>query len=195
MSLARPPAAETGDDPGYGELLDIIRARSFRRGRFTLTSGRESELYFNLKPTMMTPRGALLAARAMLDRAHEEGAEFAGGLAIGAVPSLGALAAVGEIEGRPIGTFFVRQKPMDHGAREVIEGLGPDETLDGRRVVVVDDVATTGGSMMLAIAAARQAGAVVQAALVIVDREEGAQDRLAEHGVRLTSIFRARQFL
>ena len=176
------------------ELLEIVAERSFRRGLFKLSSGIESNLYFNLKPTMMHPRGACLSARAFLDILHQERADFVGGLEMGAVPIIGAVAAVGEIEGRPVGTFFVRKQPKDHGTRDLVEGLGPNESLGGQRVVVADDVATSGASIYRAIEAARAAGAQVQAALVLVNREEGATEFLAEHGVRLHSIFRASQF-
>lgn len=196
MAVARLQPAAASDDSGWcDDLFEVIKERSFRRGHFTLASGIESELYFNMKPTMMDPRGAYLAAWAMLNRVHEEKADFVGGLAIGAVPTLGAVAAIGHIEGRPIRTFFVRQKAKEHGTRQTIEGLGPRDSLEGKRVVVVDDVATTGGSIMLAIEAARAAGAIVEVGLVIVDREEGARALLQDHGVRLTSIFRAHQFL
>jgi orotate phosphoribosyltransferase len=181
-------------DGERAELFDIIAQRSFRRGRFKLASGIESDLYFNLKPTMMTPRGAYLSARAFLDVLHEERAEYVGGLEMGAVPIIGAVAAIGDAEGRPIRTFFVRKKPKEHGTRDLIEGLGPDETLAGKRVVVADDVATSGGSVYQAIEAARASGAEVDSALVLVNRDEGASEFLAEHGVRLLAIFRADQF-
>jgi orotate phosphoribosyltransferase len=177
------------------DLLDIVRARSFRTGHFKLASGKESTLYFNLKPTMMSPRGAYLAARAFLDVIHQEGAGFVGGLEMGAVPIIGALAAIGEAEGRPVRTFFVRKAPKAHGTRETVEGLGPDESLQGEHVMMLDDVATSGGSIMIAIEAARAAGATVDTALVLVDREEGAEEFLADKGVRLLSIFRASQFI
>src|SRR3954467_12106733 len=93
------------------ELFAIIRERSFRRGKFRLASGRESELYFNLKPTMMSPKGALLTARALLARIWPENATYVGGLEMGAVPAIAALAAVSESEGRPVKTFFVRKQP------------------------------------------------------------------------------------
>ncbi len=180
------------DDP---ELFEIIRLRSFRRGRFRLASGVESELYFNLKPTMMGPRGAYLSARAFLARIEDQEVEFVGGLEMGAVPIIASLAAVSEIEGHPVKTFFVRKAPKSHGTMDLIEGLAPDETLAGKRVLVADDVATTGGSILKAIEAVRKVGAIVETALVLVDREEGASEFLANHGVRLLSVFRGREFL
>jgi orotate phosphoribosyltransferase len=101
------------------------------------------------------------------------------------------MAAISDFAHRPMKTFFVRKKAKEHGTREVVEGLGPNESLAGANVLIADDVATTGGSILQAIEAARSAGANVTDALVLVDREEGAADHLASHGIRLHSIFRA----
>ena len=173
---------------GESELLEMIRARSMRLGHFTLASGRESDLYLNLKPTMMDPRGARLCAEAFLARVPP-GTDYVGGIEMGAVPVISALAALSDIAGRPVRTFFVRKAPKDHGTKEVIEGLASGETLAGKRVLAVDDVATTGGSVLQAIEAARAAGAIVEDALVIVDRQEGGAEGLAAQGVRLHSVF------
>lgn len=190
--LEQPGGAHTEIE---SELFEIIKRRSFRRGKFRLVSGVESELYFNLKPTMMSPRGAELSAKAFLLRIWAEEADYAGGLEMGAVPIIASLAAISEIERRPVKTFFVRKQAKSHGTMDVIEGLGPEETLSGARVLIADDVATTGGSILKAVDAARKAGAIVDAALVLVDREEGAASLLQEHGVKLLSVFKAREFL
>lgn len=190
LKIARPSELDSAARE-RDELRDIIRQRSFRLGKFTLASGRESDFYCNLKPTMMDARGAHLAGRAFLDVAADLGAGFVGGLEMGAVPLIASMAAISDIERRPVKTFFVRKKAKEHGTREVVEGLGPSESLDGANVLIADDVATTGGSILQAIEAARAAGAKVTDALVLVDREEGATEHLAKHGIRLHSIFRA----
>ncbi|HLZ82340.1 MAG TPA: orotate phosphoribosyltransferase [Caulobacteraceae bacterium] len=187
-------AGESGADGGEPELRELIRARSFRLGTFTLASGAVSDLYFNLKPTMMDPRGAHLAARAFLARVLPEGVDYVGGLEMGAVPMIASLAAISDAHGAPVKTFFVRKEAKQHGTRDVIEGLGPGESLEGARVLIADDVATTGGSIMKAVVAARGAGANVDVALVLVDREEGAAEALGEQGIRLLSVFKGREF-
>jgi orotate phosphoribosyltransferase len=177
------------------QLLQVIRERSFRRGKFILSSGVESELYFNLKSTMMFALGAHLSALAFLSRIREERADYIGGLEMGAVPILGSLAAISASEGRPIQTFFVRKEPKKHGTKDLIEGLAAGESLAGKRVIIADDVATTGGSILKAIKATREAGAEVDCALVLVDRDEGATEALRNEGVRLLSVFRTSDFL
>jgi orotate phosphoribosyltransferase len=185
---------EAGAQAEEAELRDLIRARSFRLGKFKLSSGAESDLYFNLKPTMMHPRGAHLCARAFLARVLPEKVDYVGGPAMGAVPVISALAAVSDAAGTPVRTFFVRGEAKQHGTRDVVEGLGPGESLYGARVLIADDVATSGGSILKAVRASREAGATVEVALVLIDREEGAEQMLAEKGVRLLSVFKGAEF-
>ena len=138
-------------------LLEIIRKRSFGRGEITLASGRKSDFYFNLKPTMLDPEGATLLAELTYETLKDDNLDFIGGLEMGAVPLAGAIAQLSWIKGHPIAAFFVRKKPKEHGARLAVEGLAKGESLQGKRVVVVEDVTTTGGSAMKAVEAVREA--------------------------------------
>jgi orotate phosphoribosyltransferase len=178
------------------ELIEVIRERSYRRGHFKLASGAESEFYFNLKPTMMNPKGGYLCAKALLEKIRSvDGIDYVGGLEMGAVPVIAALAAQSFADGKPVATFFVRKQAKDHGTGEVIEGLASGESLQGKRVIIIDDVATTGGSIVKAAEAARKAGAIVDYALVILDREEGGTENLAKAGMTLLSAVKKSDFL
>jgi len=176
-------------------LIEVIRRRSYRRGKFKLASGAESEFYFNLKPTMMSPEGAYLCARGLLGKIRGERVDYVGGLEMGAVPVIASLAALSFAEGKPVATFFVRKQAKDHGTQDLLEGLAPGETLSGKQVMIVDDVATSGGSIVKAAEAARAAGAMVETALVVIDREEGATAALAKAGIRLLSVLKKSDFL
>ena len=176
-------------------LLDIIRRRSFGRGEVTLASGRKSDFYFNLKPTMLDPEGATLLAELTYEALKDDQLDFVGGLEMGAVPLAGAIAQISWIKGHPIAAFFVRKKPKEHGARLAIEGLAAGEDLQGKRVVIVEDVTTTGGSAMKAVEAVREAGADVVLVLTMVDREEGANDTFSQAGLPFRSLYKATEFL
>ena len=176
-------------------LLEIIRRRSFGRGEVTLASGRKSDFYFNLKPTMMDPEGATLLAELTYEALKDEGFDYIGGLEMGAVPLAGAIAQISWIKGHPIAAFFVRKKPKEHGAKLAIEGLTRDETLAGKRIVVVEDVTTTGGSAMKAVETLREAGANVSLVFTMVDREEGAEETFAAAGLPFRALYKAREFL
>ena len=60
--------------------------------------------------------------------------------------------------------------------------------MPGDRVLLVDDLATTGLSLKMAARAIRAEGGVVEDAFVLLDREEGARERLAEIGIDLHCV-------
>jgi orotate phosphoribosyltransferase len=176
-------------------LAAIIRARSFGRGEITLASGRKSNFYFNLKPTMLDAEGAALLAELTLDALAGERIDYVGGLEMGAVPIAGAIAQLSFLKGKPIAAFFVRKKPKEHGAKLSIEGLAPSESLKGKRVVVVEDVTTTGGSAMKAVDVVREAGGEIAFVFTMIDREEGAAETFKGAAIPFRALFRAAEFL
>ncbi len=176
-------------------LADIIAKRSFGRGEITLASGRKSDFYFNLKPTMMDPEGAALLAELTFESLKDDALDYVGGLEMGAVPLAGAIAQLSWMRGHPIAAFFVRKKPKEHGARLAVEGLAKGETLQGKRVVIVEDVTTTGGSAIKAADAVRDAGGEVALVITMVDREEGATETFRDAGIPFRSLYKASEFL
>jgi orotate phosphoribosyltransferase len=187
----RPLPARDGE-----RLKAIIAARSFRFGRvFRLVSGVESNVYFNMKPTMFDPEGSALVAKLVVERLAQARVDALGGLEMGAVPIVAAATMQSFLAGRPMQGFFVRKKAKEHGARLRIEGLSADESLQGKRIAIIDDVCTTGGSALQAIDEVREAGGEVVLALAIVDREEGAEENFRRHGLAFDALFRAHEFI
>jgi orotate phosphoribosyltransferase len=177
-------------------LIDIVRARSFSTGTETrLVSGRSTNFYFNMKPTMLHPEGAHLVATLILDAVKGARIDFIGGLEMGAVPLATAVAAISHARGQPIPAFFVRKQAKEHGARKLVEGLAPGERLEGKRIVVLEDVTTTGGSAMKAIEALRAEGAVIERVISVVDRQEGAAEAFKTAGIPFTALLTAADFL
>jgi orotate phosphoribosyltransferase len=176
-------------------LAEIIRKRSFGRGEITLASGRKSNFYFNLKPTMLDPEGAALLAELTYEALKDDGLDYVGGLEMGAVPLAGAVAQLSWIKGHPLAAFFVRKKPKEHGARLAVEGLAKNESLQGKRVAIIEDVTTTGESALKAVEAARDSGAEVALVMTMVDREEGAGGILGKAELPFRWLYRASEFL
>ena len=176
-------------------LAEIIRKRSFGRGEIVLASGRKSDFYFNLKPTMLDPEGAALLAELAFEALRDDRLDYVGGLEMGAVPLAGAIAQLSWLKGHPIAAFFVRKRPKEHGARLAVEGLAKGESLHGKRVVIVEDVTTTGSSALKAAEAVRDAGGVVALVFTMVDREEGAIENFGQAGFEFRSLYKAAEFL
>jgi orotate phosphoribosyltransferase len=174
------------------KLIKLIAERSFGRRKVVLASGRESDFYFDMKPTMFHPEGAALLARMILQRLAAVNVDYVGGLEMGAVPLIASVSAFSFEEGKPIPGFFVRKAVKDHGTKKRIEGT---DSLAGKNVAILEDVTTTGGSAIQAADVAREAGANVVLVLSIVDRLEGARESFDAAGLRFDSLFTADDFL
>lgn len=169
-------------------LLELILEVSFERREVTLTSGRKSNFYLDLRQTLMRPRGVELAGRLVLDRlATGPAVEAVGGMAVGAVPLVSAVlgAAAREPASASLLGFFVRKEKKGHGlGRQIEGGFKP-----GQVVALVEDTTTTGGSTLDAIAIVEAEGGKVARVLCLVDRGEGAVEAFAARGVALEPIF------
>ncbi|MFB6080384.1 MAG: orotate phosphoribosyltransferase [Haloferacaceae archaeon] len=167
-----------------GDLLAALRdAEAVRYGEFELAHGGTSDYYVDKYRFETDPRCLDLVARAFADRI--DGTKLAG-VALGAVP----LVAATSVEtGLPY--VIARKQAKEYGTGNRIEG----RLDEGERVVLLEDVATTGRSALDAVEALRDAGAVVDRVLVVVDRESGAADLLAEGGVNLDALLTATELL
>lgn len=176
-------------------LVEIIRRRSYGTGvQIKLASGRISDFYFNLKPTMLDPEGAYLIGALMTAAIAPDEADMVGGLEMGAVPLAAAVAAVSFAKGRPLPAFFVRKQAKAHGTQSLIEGLVKGETISGKRVVIVEDVTTTGGSSLKAVEAVRAEGGSVVRVITVVDRLEGAAETFAKAGIPFQALLTVQDF-
>lgn len=176
-------------------LIEIVRRRSYGSGvEIRLASGRVSNFYFNLKPTMLDPEGAFLIGSLISNAIAPDEADMIGGLEMGAVPIAAAVAAISFAKGRPLPAFFVRKSVKEHGTQSLIEGLAKGETVAGRRVVIVEDVTTTGSSSLKAVEAVVAAGGEVVRVITIVDRLEGAAETFSKAGITFTPILTVQDF-
>ena len=171
--------------PERERLREIIKNRSFRVGDFTLSSGKKSDVFFNLKPTMLDPEGINLLADQVIDRIKGYKADYIGGLALGAVPVLISVIVKSHNTPHRIKGFWVRKEQKHHGMQQLIDGdLEPNS-----KVVIVDDVTTTGQSVLRAVEEAQEQGCTVSCILTVIDRCEGAKETLKDAGYELITLF------
>jgi orotate phosphoribosyltransferase len=189
------PKAQDRSAAVRARAFALIQQRSFLRGEFVLASGKTSQYFLDLKPTMFDPEGSHVLAELLLDQLSEVKADYVGGLALGAVPLISTLTMLSHQRNRPVSGFFVRKEVKDHGTKKLVEGLRSGESLQGKKVVIIDDVTTTGGSSMIAVDAVQESGAEVILGLSVVDREQGAAETYGKRNIPFRAIFSARDFL
>ena len=148
-------------------LLSLLKERAYRHGKYTLSSGKESEHYVNCKPVTLSCEGNALLAHLMIKRIEKE-AVAVGGLTLGADPLVCGIAQKAYYKGnRHIDALIIRKNPKGYGTKEVIEGNKPPK---GSVVTVLEDVTTTGSSALTAVRVLRDAGYIVNRVVAIVDR-------------------------
>lgn len=172
-------------------LLNIIKEKSLIKDRpFRLASGKSSNYFFDLKPTMLDPEGINLLADAILQRTVNLDAKYLGGLEMGAVPIVVAATLKSFGTAHPLYGFWVRKEQKDHGILNLTDG----HFVAGSRVIIVDDVTTTGGSVLKAINEVRRHNCTIAAVITIVDRLEGAKENLAAQDVELIALYTTKDF-
>jgi orotate phosphoribosyltransferase len=166
-------------------LLELIKKEALFKGDYTLSSGKKSSYYIDLRLITMSAEGAYLIANILFDELKDENIDSIGGLTLGADPIASAYAAISFLRGKPASAFIIRKEEKKHGKAKLIEG----PLKKGARVVIVDDVATSGGSLVKAIDAAEAEGCKVVKVMSLVDRNEGASSELAKRGYSLQSLY------
>ena len=158
---------------------DIHRAAHLE-GEFQLRSGKVSESYFD--------KYAFEADPALLARVVEalvplvpEGTEVLAGIELGGIPLVTLLS---QRTGLPCA--FIRKDAKSYGTCRYAEGT----SLEGKRLALVEDVISTGGALLDAIDKLKADDIHPEVAIVVIDRETGGAQALADVGVRLAAAFK-----
>ena len=166
------------------ELLELLKKDAYKKGEFTLSSGKTSEHYVNCKPVTLSGRGLTLASLLMLMYVETD---VVAGLTLGADPLVSGVSLVSALDRRLVNGLIIRKEAKGHGTQAWIEGPLPKE---GTKITVLEDVTTTGGSAIKAVEKLREAGYVVDRVVTIIDREDGADALMKETELELCSIFK-----
>ena len=193
-----PPVQGEEESARQGSTSERLREKlggCIRTGEITLSSGKVTDFYFDGRLVSLDPEGSVLIAELMLDALEARDISAVGGLTSGADPLTSSIGVLAWQKGVEMNLFFVRKERKEHGMQQRVEGP-PFPAREGLKVALVDDVLTTGGSLLQAREAlVEELGVEPTVACVIVDREEGGEERLAEVGMETVALFRKSDFL
>src|SRR5271170_2258819 len=151
------------------ELLTLLKDHSFRKGDFTLASGKKSDFFLDCKRTLLLSRGHYLAAELIMEILHTfHGVDAVAGVELGGFPLASAVSMASATSGMQdeYNALYIRKTAKDHGTKNLIEGGARRD----RNVVLLEDVITTGGSSMAALQALKDVAYVPVAVIAVVDR-------------------------
>ena len=176
------PMPDTFDDLADG----LLEASCIKFGEFTLKSGLKSPIYIDLRRLVTYPRLLAQVAGAYLPVLEKLQFDRLAGLPYAAIPIV---TAIGLQAGYPV--IYPRKEIKTYGTKAEIEG----EYQAGETAVVVDDLTTTGGSKFEGIEKLTGAGLKVKDVVVLIDRQSGAKEALAEAGFHLHAVLTISELL
>ena len=170
----------------YESLVQLLAQKSVKRGRFTLASGKISDIYIDVRMTSMSPEGLSQIGPLALQAIRSTGwtVDSIGGMTLGADPIAYAISYASSLQGPALRAFTVRKDTKLHGTGKLIEG----PFAQGDHVVIVEDVITTGSSALQAIETVKTFGGHVQGVLALVDRKEGGREAIEHDGYPVITL-------
>ena len=164
----------------------LLSAGCIKFGEFTLKSGLSSPIYIDLRQIISYPHLLERVGSAYLPILRSLSFDRLAGLPYAAIPIATAVSLQGNYP-----MIYPRKEAKAHGTKAEIEG----EFHAGETAVVIDDLATTGGSKFEAIEKLTSAGLVVKDVVVLVDRQSGAKESLAQAGYSMHAVLTIGQLL
>jgi uridine monophosphate synthetase len=157
----------------------LLEAGCIKFGEFTLKSGLISPIYIDLRWIITYPKLLAQVGAAYLPILEKLTFQRIAGLPYAAIPIATAISLQGSYP-----MIYPRKEAKSYGTKAEIEG----EYHAGETAVVIDDLATTGGSKFEAIEKLTGAGLKVTDVVVLVDRQSGAQESLAQAGFSMHAV-------
>ena len=157
----------------------LYKNNIIRFGNFTLSSGKNSSYYVDLRLIPSYPH----QFRKMIKNLQNLIVEKTG---LGDFDCLASVPTGGLVVTSALAIeivkplIYVRSKPKEHGTTKSIEG----KISAGMKVVMVDDVMTTGTSVLNVINQLKEAELLVSDLYVIINRLEGGDKALSDIGVQ-----------
>lgn len=158
---------------------DLVNA-AYLRGDFVLSSGLRSSFFFD-KYLFETKPGILRRLASFLAELLPTGTERI------AAPELGGVA-IGTAVSLETGLPFVIVKK--HGGEYSVQRTVEGELYARERVALIEDILTTGAAALRAASQVRAMDADVVKIVGVLDREEGAVQRIAAAGIEYETLFR-----
>ena len=165
---------------------ELLSAGCIKFGDFTLKSGLKSPIYIDLRRIISYPKLLADVAQAYLPLISNLRFSRIAGLPYAAIPIATAISLAGNYP-----MIYPRKEAKSYGTKAEIEG----EYHAGETAVIIDDLATTGGSKFEAIEKLTGAGLVVKDVVVLVDRQSGAKESLAQAGFAMHAVLTIGQLL
>lgn len=160
-------------------IVSLFKIGAIQSGEFRLMNGGISPIYFDFRRIISFPDVYQYMVDLFAQEIMDKKFHHIGGVPYAALPFASGIALLYQ---KPM--IMIRKEDKNQGLEGRIEGVFKK----GDKVILVEDVVASGMSIEQTVDLLTAAGLIVKEAIVFMDRQQGAQKKLARKGIKLYAL-------